>query len=106
MYSVNDVENTIGEGEFIFLLNEQKRESDLQMTIFVKSQYRFKSSGKFSHCIKIFDASGKEIIQAEFANQAPYQGECNPILNFPFPPVLMFTVGGYRHDYTHAPLKL
>lgn len=64
MYSVNDVENALGEGEFKFPPDERDLEGDFQMTIFAKSQYRFESCGKLSHCVKIFDASGNEIVQA------------------------------------------
>ncbi len=64
MYSINDVENALGEGEFKFPPDERDSEGDFQMTIFAKSQYRFESCGKLSHCVKIFDASGNEIVQA------------------------------------------
>ena len=64
MYSVNDVENALGEGEFKFPPDERDPEGDFQMTIFAKSLYRFESCGKLSHCVKIFDASGNEIVQA------------------------------------------
>ena len=64
MYSINDVENALGEGEFKFPPDERDSEGDFQMTIFAKSQYRFESCGKLSHCVKIFDVSGNEIVQA------------------------------------------
>ena len=64
MYSVNDVENALGEGEFKFPPDERDLEGDFQMTIFAKSQCRFESCGKLSHCVKIFDVSGNEIVQA------------------------------------------
>lgn len=43
MYSVNDVENALEEGEFKFPPDELDLEGDFQMTIFAKSQYRFES---------------------------------------------------------------
>jgi len=64
MYSVNDVENALGEGEFKFPPDERDPEGDFQMTIFAKSLYRFESCGKLAHCVKIFDASGNKIVQA------------------------------------------
>lgn len=63
-YSVNGVENILGEGEFRFPPEEQDLEGDFQMTIFAKSSYHFESCGKLSHRVRIFDASGNEIAQA------------------------------------------
>jgi hypothetical protein len=63
-YSVNGIEKPLGTGEFKFSENERDQDEDLQTTIFVKSMYRFESCGKLSHCVKIYDASGNEIIQA------------------------------------------
>ncbi len=64
MYSVNGVEKSLGEGEFKFPTDVQDQDEDFQMTIFIKSLYRFESCGNLSHCVKIFDASGNEIVQA------------------------------------------
>lgn len=63
-YAVNGVEKSLGEGEFEFRSDERDLEDDFQMTIFIKSVYCFESCGKLSHCVKIFDASGIEIVQA------------------------------------------
>lgn len=64
MYSVNGVEKALGEGDFNFPPEGHDQDGDFQMTIFAKSQYRFESCGNLTHCVKIFDASGKEIAQA------------------------------------------
>ena len=68
-YSVNDIERALGEGILNLTADESNQNDDVQVTIFAKSQYRFESCGKLTHCIRIFDASGKEVAKA-------YQAAC------------------------------
>ncbi|MDA3835030.1 MAG: hypothetical protein PF495_16715 [Spirochaetales bacterium] len=63
-YSVNGVDKALGEGVFNFPPDGHDQNADFQMTIFAKSQYRFESCGKLTHCVRIIDASGNEIAQA------------------------------------------
>jgi hypothetical protein len=63
-YSLNGVEKALGEGEFNIPAEEQSRDDDFQMIIYSKAHYQFQACGRLSHCVRISDASGKELARA------------------------------------------
>ncbi|NLV84995.1 MAG: hypothetical protein GXY60_10550, partial [Spirochaetales bacterium] len=60
-YTCNDYEKIIGNGSFTLSQSEYDQQDDLQVILFFKTKYEFKSAGTLFHCVKIFDARNKEI---------------------------------------------
>jgi len=63
-YSLNGIEKALGEGELSIPADELDRVDDFQVTIYSKAQYQFETCGRLSHCVRIYDAMGKEIAHA------------------------------------------
>jgi len=68
-YTCNDDEKIIGKGSFTLSQSEYDQEEDLQVILFFKTQYEFKSAGTLFHCVKIFDARNKEIARITAPNK-------------------------------------